>query len=130
VGDLRFTRRDAVLRGRDFGRVMRAGRKAHTRNFIVFAAPGESSQPRLGLAVGRKVGKAARRNRWKRLVREVFRLRLRTLLAGTDVVVAVKAEVGSHDRPPSGRIPGGYAAVEAELLDGVARFGAVGRAPR
>ena len=97
-----FPRTRRLLLGADFERVMRKGRKVHTPNLIVFAASGDRDEPRLGLAVGRRVGKAACRNRWKRLVREVFRLRLQHRLPPIDLVVAVRAAEG-RARPAPGR---------------------------
>ena len=47
-------------------------------------APGESA--RLGLAVSRKVGNAVVRNRWKRRIREAFRM-IRSDLPALDMVV-------------------------------------------
>lgn len=137
-----FPRSRRLLRGADFERVMRKGRKVHTPNLIVFVASGEREGPRLGLAVGRRVGKAACRNRWKRLVREVFRLRLQHRLPPIDLVVAVRAAEG-RARPEPGRFarkprPGapverrlapGFAAVETELVDAVRRFGALRAEP-
>ena len=43
--------------------------------------------PRLGLAVSRQVGNAVLRNRWKRLIREAFRLERADLPAGLDFIV-------------------------------------------
>ncbi len=137
-----FPRSRRLLRGADFERVMRKGRKVHTSNLIVFVASGDCDGPRLGLAVGRRVGKAACRNRWKRLVREVFRLRLQFRLPPIDLVVAVRAAQG-RARPAPGRTapkqrPGvpverrlapGFAAVETELVDAVRRLGVLGPEP-
>ena len=132
--DATFPRRLRILLGRDFERVMRSGRKAHTRNLIVFAAGRETPEPRIGLAVGRKVGNAVCRNRWKRLIREAFRLKLKAMLPGVDLVVAVKAAsadagrgagAGSKrtSRPQGARRAPGLAGVQAELLEGLRRLG-------
>ena len=52
--------------------------------------PNGLDRTRLGLAVPRAVGKAARRNRIKRLLREGFRLSQHDLPAGLDMVVVVR----------------------------------------
>jgi len=77
------------MRRADFLRVTRRGRRVATRWFLVFLAPrDDGGNPRLGITVTRKVGKAVRRNRIKRLVREWFRMNSLDLGAFDVVVIA------------------------------------------
>ena len=61
----------------------------------VFVAINHTGFPRLGLSIGRPVGGAVARNRFKRVIRDVFRgvkPRLPTVLGSSlDIVVAVRA---------------------------------------
>ena len=66
---------------------------------------------RLGLSIGRKVGNAVVRNRWKRAIREVFRKSVQQFPVGLDIVV----------RPRKGAELS-YAAVERSLPRLVARI--------
>ena len=52
------------------------------------------SQTRLGLSIGKRVGNAVVRNRWKRLIREAFRKQVGELPAGLDLVV--RPRKGAH----------------------------------
>jgi ribonuclease P protein component len=52
---------------------------------------------RLGLVVPKQVGSAAVRNRWKRAIRETFRLHRHELPAAYDLVIGVEWESGQND---------------------------------
>jgi len=58
---------------------------------MIFMANAESYN-RLGISVHRKIGDAVRRNRIKRLIREVFRLNRDLFPASCDVVFTVRPE--------------------------------------
>jgi len=112
---------------------MKGGFRAWTWNLIVFVKENDLECSRLGLATGRKVGNAVARNRWRRLIREVFRNELKDSLAGFDMVVAVKAVPGfernrgeAAERRPDGpsvkrEIPA-IADLEGELADALRRI--------
>lgn len=55
---------------------------------VVYALRNSLDHPRLGMVVsGKKVGNAVARNRWKRMIREAFRLSQHELPSGIDLVV-------------------------------------------
>ncbi len=84
--------REARIRKRaDFDRIFRRGLSCSDRWLTVYADGHEGSLARLGIAAGRRLGNAPRRNRCKRLVREAFRRLRPELPPGTDWVVMPKA---------------------------------------
>jgi ribonuclease P protein component len=87
MSDERFTRRMRLRSGADFRRVYERKCSVADQVLIVYGCESELPHARLGLSVSRKIGGAVTRNRWKRLVREVFRRLGTELPAGVDFVV-------------------------------------------
>lgn len=92
-GSGRFPRRQRLSLKRDFDRVFAEGRSAADYSLVVYMLPTELGYPRLGLAVGKGIGKAVRRNRVKRLIREAFRLNRDKLPESADMVVIARQGV-------------------------------------
>jgi ribonuclease P protein component len=74
MSDERFPKRLRLLRPGEFQRVMSERVSATDGVLRMFAAGNELGHPRLGLTASRRSGGAVERNRWKRTVREAFRL--------------------------------------------------------
>jgi ribonuclease P protein component len=89
--DQRFSRDFRIRLQRDFQRAYQRRCTASDKLLLVFAFPNGLAHARLGLSVSRKVGRAVRRNRWKRLIREAFRLARDRLPAGLDLIVIPRA---------------------------------------
>jgi ribonuclease P protein component len=88
-GTASFTKADRLRRRSEYLRVQAQGRRIYSRHFGVTLAPTEAPGPRLGLVVTRRFGKAVRRNRMKRLLREFFR-RHKALLPPKDLIIMAK----------------------------------------
>jgi len=74
---------------RQFAAVYQARMSRHAGPLVVYLKPNGLNHLRLGLTVSRRVGRAVRRNRIKRRLREAVRLHQHELPAGYDVVVRV-----------------------------------------
>ena len=70
-----------------FQRVYEEGVSASDDRLIVYALANELAYSRLGLSVGKKLGSAVKRNRYKRTLRESFRLKQHELPMGYDFVL-------------------------------------------
>ncbi len=95
-----FPRALRLSRRNDFRRAFRLRCSAGDPTLLVFAHPNDLGLARLGLSVSRKVGPAVFRNRWKRRIRDAFRLHRGEIPAGIDLVVIPRAQV----EPELGRI--------------------------
>jgi ribonuclease P protein component len=112
VGQFAFPRACRLLRSAEYASVRQRGERISTRFFIMYVAKSDAQTSRLGLIVSRKVGASVRRNRAKRVLREVFRLHRGGLGPAVDIVSIVKR---SSDRPA-------YGAYEKDFLEGMGLY--------
>jgi ribonuclease P protein component len=82
----------------DYQRVYQASRKQFSRQMTFFfapraALPGQPETPRVGLTVGKVMGKAVDRNRIKRRMREAVRRNIDLLQEPVDVILHPRRSV-------------------------------------
>ena len=82
-----FSRASRIRQQAEFDRVYQAGLYAANDVLVIYAERNHRTETRLGLSVSKKVGGSVVRNRWKRLIREAFRLSRADLPGGLDLVI-------------------------------------------
>lgn len=111
-----------LRRSEDIGRVRQSGQRWQHPLVVLFVYTQPQELPpstpdraasRFAFAVGRHIGKAARRNRVKRRLREIVRLRLDDVEPGHDCLFVARA----------GAATSGYAQLEEAVLQLLRRSG-------
>ncbi|MGB2579872.1 ribonuclease P protein component [Elusimicrobium simillimum] len=91
VSNYGLTKDNRLHLKRDFEDIFKNGKKVSHGGLVLWYRPssaGGHAPPRMGIAVSRKLGIAPKRNRVKRLLREVFRLNRHKLSSGVAFVIS------------------------------------------
>lgn len=95
---LTFRAKHRLGRRRDFEQVYRAGRRIDAGICVIHYHENDLGCDRLGLSVSRKIGGAVKRNRAKRLIRELFRRNRSDQGPWADMVVAPRLQFLAANR--------------------------------
>lgn len=128
IDDQRLRRRERLTLSRDFQAVFRGRRSTAGRRIVLYALANQLGYNRLGLVVGRRLGRAVVRNRFKRLVREAFRRSKPDQPVGWDWLVLPRLPKQSEKQPPDESPPTWTRSeIQDELLELMHRAAGRGR---
>jgi ribonuclease P protein component len=86
VNQFRFPKSRRLLKKAEFDRVFERRRSQADGLLVLYGCENRLDYSRLGLVVSRKAGNSVARTRWKRCLREAFRLAQHDLPAGLDLI--------------------------------------------
>jgi len=90
MGSESFGKNERLLKGWQYKEVFDKGWRIDKRFFVIYGIKNLLGFTRIGLSVPKKVGTAVKRNRVKRILREVFRQNKERFFKSHDIVVVVK----------------------------------------
>jgi ribonuclease P protein component len=90
-------RRFRLTGSQDFGRVRRSGQSHAHRLVVLVARKNDEGRTRVGVAAGRAVGNAVKRNRAKRLLRAAMQDLVNSVAPGWDVVLLARPALASSN---------------------------------
>jgi len=96
MGPETFQKQEKLRKRKEFNQAFQTGRRFDSKNFIVLVSQNPLGIRRLGLTVSKKVGKAVKRNRIKRLLREFFRLNKEKMPESKDILIVAKKRTSSR----------------------------------
>lgn len=95
--EARFRENERILKTKDFARVYKSGRRVVKDAVVLYILPNVFQYSRIGFSISsRNIKLATRRNRIRRLIREVFRKKKKELKSGHDLVFVIKKDPARH----------------------------------
>ena len=79
-----------IKKNYQFQIVYKKGKYAATKNIVIYVLRNGTENNRIGITVGKKYGNSVRRNRVKRIVRELIRKYQMELQKGFDIVIVAR----------------------------------------
>ena len=110
---MKFT--STLKKNYEFHRLYRKGSSAATPFLVVYARSGKRPGNRVGFTVSTKLGKAVKRNRVRRRLREIYRLHEAELRRGWDIVAVARTRAAEAP----------YRELETDFLRAAARLGLI-----
>ncbi len=90
-------RRFRLRKNADFQRVRREGKSYAHPLVVLVVAPNQTGRVRVGVAAGKRIGNAVRRNRAKRRLREIMRPLLPCICPGYDLMLIARPPVAEAE---------------------------------
>ena len=73
-----------------FNNIIKTGNQTKTKYFYIYFKENDIDYPRFGIAVGKKIGKAYLRNKYKRIIRNILMENKKTFKNNRDYIIMIK----------------------------------------
>lgn len=84
-----------IKKNKEYRRIYSRGKSYADRYMVIYILENNSDISRFGFTVSKKIGKAVKRNRIRRILKEVCRLNLKNFPQGFDYIIIARHDIGS-----------------------------------
>lgn len=88
-----ISKRLRISKNREFREIYKHGKNIANKDFVLYQKKNEFNRTRIGIAVSKIVGNAVKRNRIKRLIREIYRKELPHIKSGYDIILIARKPI-------------------------------------
>lgn len=88
-----MNQKTGLAKNKEFSFVFNHGKSVADRLLVLYTVPNNRNITRFGYSVGKKVGKAVIRNRYKRILREISRHNKSQIKLGFDCVIIARPRI-------------------------------------
>ena len=113
LGEQKVKNTVSLKLNREFRKVYGKGRSAVMPAIVVYVLENRLSMNRLGITVSTKIGKAVRRNKIRRRLREAYRINEEKIKTGYDIVLVARGKSRAEE----------FRGLEAEFLKAAEKLG-------
>lgn len=79
-----------IKKNEEFKNLYKRAKRHYNRDFIIFSAKNNFDYPRFGFTITKKFGKANKRNKARRKLKEIIRKNLTSFESGKDYIITPK----------------------------------------
>lgn len=83
---------EIIRKSKEFEKIIKKGKNYKNDYFIIFVLKKAEKKPRMGIAIPKNIGKAAKRNKIKRQVKSIIDKKIIALI-NNDCIILVKKEI-------------------------------------
>lgn len=111
-------RKFRLIKTTDFKRVRRLGKSYAHPLVVLIKHPNQLTKSRIGIITNRSIGTAVKRNRVKRILREILRPLLPAISPGWDIILLARRPI-THSDYPEIKLALNSLLSNAKLLEGI-----------
>ncbi|MFW6377234.1 MAG: ribonuclease P protein component [bacterium] len=87
---------DSLKKNKEFRRVYNRGKSIASRYLVLYYFPNQSQESKLGLSISKKIGNAVVRNKIRRRIKEIIRLK-KNIKRGFDLIFIARMPIVELD---------------------------------